>query len=152
MASTGFVQRREYSRVMKFNTIGFAGAAFGVVAGGVIAATVMMLVPEVGHPIRRGYLLSDFGWAVFFSSPWGFITGAVLGGYLHERSRDTAVFRQLILEAIILTVAIATVFAQLLVSSASDLPRGRVTAVVALTSFICATIGAWILKPLYWRK
>ena len=132
--------------------VGFAGAAFGVAAGALIAAAVMTLFPEVGHPIRFEYLFRDLGWAVFFSSPWGLIAGAVLGGYLHERSRYTNAFRQLVFEGVALTVIMTTLAIQLVIPSSWGIPRGSVTTVVGLGSVILATVGAWLLRPLYWRK
>jgi hypothetical protein len=132
--------------------VGFAGGALGVLAGGLIAAAVMSLFPEVGHPVRLRYLLRDLGWAVFFSSPWGLIAGAILGGYLHERSRHGRAFRRLVFEAVALAVIMTTLVTQLVIPTAWGIPRASVTAVVALASAILAAIGAWLLKPLYRRN
>lgn len=71
MEDAGIVQGRELAEMTNLVKVGGAGAAFGVVSGGIIAVAVMSLFPEVGHPVRLRYLLRDLGWAAFFSSPWG---------------------------------------------------------------------------------
>jgi hypothetical protein len=146
------MHRRKLAEMTDSTKVGLAGSAFGVVAGGLIAAAVMSTFPGVGHPMRMTDLWRDLGWAVFFSSPWGLIAGAILGGYLYERSRDTMAFRQLVLEAVVLTVIVTTLVTQLIIPSAWNLPRVTVTAVAVLTSAVLSVVGALLLKPLYWRK
>ena len=138
---------------MKLTTkLGFAGGAYGMLAGTLIAALVMTVFPDIPHPIRPTHVFLDLGWAFFFSSPWGFGVGATLAGYLYERTSDVSSFQWLAVESAIATGTVATLVTQLGLPSALNLSRGPFAIVVALATVILSLIGAWLLKPLYWRK
>ncbi len=130
------------------------GAVYGTFAGAVLGVGVMRLIPHFveANPSIFRHLPAYFGWAIAFSWPVGPLTGAGAGLFLHWRAQTVASLRRLILETSSLAAAAGTGIIQVLLPVAWTPPRARIALFCILASAGLAALGAWMLKPLYWRK
>ena len=123
--------------------IASAGAAFGIAAAIVTVGITMRVIPE---------LAGESTWAFGFGVPIGLLAGALMAGFLSERGRHVQTFSRLIVETMVVTAITAIAVSQFVIPVAWHLPRAGVTTVVAIGAAGFAALGAWLLKPLYWRR
>jgi len=119
-----------------------AGAGLGVGSAVMTARIVVRFVPE---------LAGESTWAVLASLPFGLFAGALMAGFLDARARYVHTFRQMLSETIAIAAVAAIAVSQLVIPVAWGLPRTTITTLIVMSAAVFAGIGAWLLKPLYWR-
>ncbi len=129
-----------------------AGAAYGTLAGACVALAIMRLVPSVGHPVTLRHLSWDIGWALFSSWPVGPLVGAGAAAFVHWRAQRVGSFLKLVVETSSLAAAGVGVIIQVVLPTAWELPRMRITAIGALGAAALAALGTRMLKSLCWRR
>jgi hypothetical protein len=119
-----------------------AGAAFGMAAAAITARLIVSVVPE---------LAGEAMLAVAESIPFGLVVGFLMGGFLSARGRRVSTFRRVLLETIGIAIVAAIIVGQLVLPVASKLPRVTIATLIVVFAAALAGIGAWLLRPLYWR-
>jgi hypothetical protein len=119
-----------------------AAAAFGMVAAAMTARMIVSVIPE---------LAGESTMAVAESIPFGLLVGVLMGGFLAMRGRRVLTFCRMLFETIGIAIIAAIIVGQLVVPVASNLPRGTITTLIVIFAAVLAGMGAWLLRPLYWR-
>jgi len=124
-----------------------ASAFFGVLAGAIVAGSVIALVPVFGERVPVQRLAAGFGWLIFFSWP-GVFVGLVAGMFLCWRAQTVSTLARLTIECAFLTAFLAAAATQAVVPIAWNLPRFSITVIVITEAAGLAALWTWLLKKL----